>query len=173
MTHLGPFPRPPPASLTHTAVLRSLSTAPASRSSRHCPAVPGREGADGSPGWGSGCPQTCACHAPGLGVPPLQLPVPQGTGRRDTWGKASRLSPPTDTVGAHCGLETPLLQSLALRTEIIPLFPSQSKQKARLLWEMVLYSRLCPLRLCAGLSKGPPPRIPRAPRGRGFSWVWP
>lgn len=116
-------------------------------------------------------------HVPAMhqawGFLPSSSLSPRALGGGTRGEKPADYPPPTDTVGAHCGLETPLLQSLALRTEIIPLFPSQSKQKARLLWEMVLYSRLCPLRLCAGLSKGPPPRIPRAPGGRGFSWVWP
>lgn len=91
--HLGPVP----SSLAHTSILRGLGTPPASGSSYQYASPPGREGADGCPGWGAGCHRACpppvwvptAQHAPGLeGVSPLQLSpwALVGGAGRSPWG---------------------------------------------------------------------------------------
>lgn len=65
------------------------------------------EGSDRCPGWGGGCPQSVptyevptAHHVPGLGLPPLQLPVPQGSSLSPSQTMGGRRVVPK---GAHCG----------------------------------------------------------------------
>lgn len=86
-----------PPSLNHTTVLRGLSLTGV-RLWLPVSWLSWGESSDRCPGWGGGRPQsvpTCevptAHHVPGLGLPPLQLPVPQG----------SSLSP-SQTTGEGC-----------------------------------------------------------------------
>lgn len=98
------------------------------------------------------CPPAWGCSSLPAPCPPAAL---VGRGQQlipshRLWDRA--VEPPEEPTSGSLEI-LPVLGS-ALSVEMIPpSFPSQSKQEARLLWEMVLYSRLCPLCFPAALSK--------------------